>query len=156
MKNVLSFSYILFQVVSTQALARDGWAIASPEFRNGGVEFVVCNDIPDEVLCLGISCTGGGYELVSIRSGSGPMTGVVRISTASGEFTAAFSEEDKPIADVASGTRARVSRDVIKAIAASRRFSIEETHSGPDTDRFSGANLANLIKKTKSACASLN
>jgi hypothetical protein len=156
MKKILTLSYILIQTISSKALEGEGWAIPSSEFRKGGVEFVVCNDLPDEILCLGISCVGNGYELVSVRSGSGPFTGVTKISTASGDFTAVFSDKEKPIGVVSSGTRARVSRDVIKAMAASHQFSIRETHPDPDEDRFSGAHLAELMKRTKGACPPLN
>ena len=128
---------------------------ASEEFRREGVEFVVCNNVPEQILCLGLSCRGGGYELISIRSGSGPFTSKVRLSTANGAFTANFSEAFETIGGVSS-TRAKISPEGVKAMAASRRISIGEAHPDPDIDRFSSANLIRLIKASKGACPPLD
>ena len=154
MKRRLGLSALLIAFFCGSAFAGEGWMRASAEFRREGVEFVVCNNVAEQILCLGLSCRGG-YELISLRSGSGPFTGKARVTTASGSFATVFSEEFETIGGVSS-PRAKICREDVRAIASSRRISIEETHPEPDTDRFSSANLSRLLKSSRSACPPLD
>ena len=144
-------------ISSVDAQAEERWARAGPDERNIGIEFVVCKDFVDEVVCLALSCSSGVFELISIRSGSGAFTGTVQVSASGRNFDVQFSEVDKTIMDVvgASGSRARVPANVVEAILTSRQVTIRDPSSDGISETYATKGLQSLVRDPKEGCSSI-
>lgn len=144
-------------ISSVNAQAEERWARAGPVERNIGIEFVVCKDFVEEVICLALSCSSGGFELISIRSGSGAFTGAVQVSASGRKFEVQFSEVDETIMDVvgASGSRARVSANLVEAILNARHVTIRDPSPNGISETYATTGLESLLRDPKGGCLSI-
>ncbi len=90
------------------ARAAEIWTKAPPDYQKLGVRLLVCKDIAEELICLGLGCSGRQGELISIRSGSGAFTGRVQIQISPKSFDARFSGNDDRLAMLAGASASRV------------------------------------------------
>jgi hypothetical protein len=144
-------------ISSVNAQAEERWARAGPDERNIGIEFVVCKDFVEEVICLALSCSSGVFELISIRSGSGAFTGAVQVSASGRKFDVQFSEVDETIMDVVgvSGSRARVSANLVEAILNARHVTIRDPSSDKISETYATTGLESLLRDPKGGCLSI-
>jgi hypothetical protein len=137
-----------------QATGKELWEKTAPPLDTLGVDFVVCKDIPDEVICLGLGCASGSARLVSMRSGSGAFGGNVKVTGAGGAFQAHFSDYDEKLGAAvgASGSRATITREQLEALTRASRITIFDPKEN-FTESYSTKGLKALVAKAKGACA---
>jgi len=137
--------------------ATESWEKAQPDVRKIGVEFLVCKDIPEQLVCLGLSCASSSFELISIRSGSGAFTGTVRLSASGRNFDVRFSNHDPVIMDVVgtSGSRARVSAELVEAMTNARKVTIRNPGDDGMTESYLTKGLKALVQDPTGSCAAM-
>jgi hypothetical protein len=142
---------------AVDARAQERCGKTGSDERSIQIEYAVCKDIPEQLICLGIGCSTGAFELISIRSGSGAFTGSVQLSTSGKKFELMFSEEDPRIMEVAgaSGSRAKISPEVVNAILNSRRVSIRGLNPNGISETYSTKGMRRLLQDPEGECAAL-
>lgn len=140
-----------------EARAKEQWDKAQPDLQKIGVELVVCKDYPEQLICLGLGCASGAFELISIRSASGAFTEDVQLSAGGKTFDVRFSDHDPKIMEVVgtSGSRAKVSSNLVDAIAASRKVTIRDPKADGFTESYLTKGLKALLQDPKGSCAAV-
>jgi hypothetical protein len=142
--------FIAFGLTGASATAKEIWARAEPDFRKLGIDYIVCKDNPEQVICLALSCAPGSIQMISIRSASGAFVGNVRLSAAGKDFRVKFSDDyDAKISQTAgaSGSRATISRDVLEALTRASRITILDAKEDNYTESYSTKGLKALVTK---------
>lgn len=136
------------------ARAAESWTRAPKEYQRLGVRLLVCKDIPDELVCLGLSCTGGQSELVSIRSGSGAFTGSVEVQIPPKSFAARFSDTDDSLAALAgaSASRAPIGPEIVEAMLKASKVKIHDRQDEGFTETYSTRGLKTHFRDGAPLC----
>lgn len=141
----------------SEARAKEQWDKAEIDLQKLGVDYLVCKDIPDQLVCLGVGCGAGSFELVSIRSGSGAFVGDVKLSAGKKKFDVRFADHDQKIMDVigTSGSRAPASRDMVEAMAKAGKITIREAKPKGHTESYLARGLEALVGDPEGKCAAI-
>lgn len=150
----IATAFAFFVVSGVAAQAKEVWERARPELRRRGVDVVVCKDNPEQIVCLGVHCSGDAAELVSIRSASGAFTGSVRLSAGGREFQIEFSDYDPKLSEEvgASGSRAPAAPELLDALARGGRITIFDAKQDNFSESYSTKGLKKLLEKAGGAC----
>jgi hypothetical protein len=134
--------------------AAEVWTKAPPDYRKLGVRLLVCKDIREELICLGLGCAGGQSELISIRSGSGAFSGAVRIDAPPKSVQASFSNNDDDLATLAgaSASRAAISPQIVQSMLDAPRIKIHDAREAGFSETYSTRGLKRHLQAGDLLC----
>lgn len=136
------------------ARAAENWTKAPREFQKLGVRLLVCKDISEQLICLGLGCAGGQSQLISIRSASGAFTGAVEAQIPPKSIELRFSDNDDRLADLAgaSASRATIDPGIIDAMLDAPRVKIHDRKEDDFTESYSTRGLKSHLRSGASLC----